>query len=183
MAQSNMRALLNKSLRTMATNAILKSVGRVLMIAAMPLFLCFQCEEDYAFLCYREIYNATSQTICVEYHSGRWNNDVLWEATIGPNEVAVVTRPLVMFDRRADVKLEDSVMDLKCSFVFYNSDKTKVLYTMDVDGCKDRKLWKSERFQTYPEAKTGDEFVADDPFAYHTFVYWTFTLTDEMFNQ
>ena len=167
----------------MATNAILKSVGRVLMIAAMPLFLCFQCEEDYAFLCYREIYNATSQTICVEYHSGRWNNDVLWEATIGPNEIAVATYPVVMFGRRADVKLGDSVVDLNCSFVFYNADTMKELYVVDVEGFKNKKLWGLERYQTYPETKTGHEFVADDPFAYHTFVYWTFTLTDEMLNQ
>ena len=168
----------------MDINRIFKNLARVLALVSMPLFMCFQCVEYTPYHCYREIYNATSQSVCVEFGcyyeaESLVADNVYWEALLAPNEVVVADRPLEIYDRRSEVRLEDATEPMNYKFIFYNADKSKVLYVIEGDDFGNGDVWTSERWQTYPEKHNLPDDIFSEPHAYHTFVYWTFTLTED----
>lgn len=164
-------------------------LGRALMIVSMPLFLCFSCPaaSSTPYNCYREIYNATSQPLRVVY--GTFNEAdtefkdgrVSWEELLPVNGVYIPAIPRNVFRYEDDVLLSNATEPAPWKMVFFNEERTKVLYVVGGEDLGNPAVWTSERWQSHPE-KYQQSFPSQmyDPHAYHTFVYWTITLTDSM---
>ena len=188
----------------MVSNYIhIKHYGLILLLTILSLTSCSDIESMFAsllfpdrewteppYVSFRELINDTDKDLKVEYRRYYINRyEILYTYELAAGDT-IQTHYCETYSTKEEVEKEQTTRipwcgkSLEC--VFYDAQSGEILYLMDFFKLTNPDLW-SDRWQEDPIP--GDYLLAyfngydfstvdyhDD---WYTFIYWTFTLTDE----